>query len=509
MTGKLRWNRWALAVGVALVLGLSFASAVALPGSHVRSAPTNSRAAIAGGSSNQWAFGGNDSTSYSCTSTSCFGGNGSGNLSFTLSLSYYIAWVVIYTETNVSASQTMVEGQAALNASVNLHLSECVPTGSGSGCSTETLSLTLSGLEKALGFTNVTTGTVLLTPSGGGNASSVAAQAIMNSASTESFNFSGSFSESGIPTGPGTTTSGSANFDIGASETSSASFSPALGIVPLHPVPGDSWTSSAPYTASGSYSDGYSFSATIAGHSNSSSNWTHGTVAPSGTLDVNGSDLGSFTLYDNYTNPATTVTAQEIALDFGSGAFAAGDGWVLVPTGMFGFLGGSLGVLGHTTVPAVGAHPAAGAYSSLTNGETAYYQSGTGFIGASATGNASLAAAAPGAPPQSIHLRAGPEPVSVAEHQYQSIISSAGGSSTASSFPLGWLVVGVVIAALLVGICLIALRRSSRRRQPPAMAPPGVAPGWSGPPGYPYPTQPTPGAPPTSPPMPGPGGPPQ
>lgn len=442
-------------MGVLTVLALLLSGGAAA--SPVGAASPHAGVHPAGSSSTQWAFGGVASASYSCVNASCFGGTSS-NLSLSLSLSYYLEWVVIYTQTNVSASQTMIEGQTALNASLTVHVSECIPQGTGP-CKTTTVDLSASGKETAVGFTNVTSsGTVNLTAAPTGPLGPTAALAVMNAASHESFNFSATETVSGLNTSGGGPSSGTATFVVGAQESSSVNFASPLGLLPLDPVPGDSWSSNASFTASGSWSGGYSITSPLA--TGSYGNWTSGTVTPSGTVFVNGTDLGAYTLYDNYTNPATSVTAQEILLDFGNDSFSAADGWVMVPTALYGgplgFLGSGAATLAHVA-PTSHVRPAAVSATSITSSENAYYEHGSGIVGVSAGGSAPIG----GTSSPSVTLRAGPEPVSVAEQQYNAITS--GGGSSGSSFP--WTIVIVAAVVVVAAIALAALTVGRRRRR--------------------------------------------
>jgi len=457
-------------VVVAAVAVLAFSGPAAGVSSHLRPA---------GGSTEQWAFGGNASASYSCSNASCPGGNLT-NESYSLNFQYYIEWVVIFTQTNVSATQTMIESQAALNATAKYSLSACIQNGTGP-CHSESVSLTLNGQETASGFTNVTsTGTVNMTTPASG---STTALAVMNAASQEAFNFSGSYSIAG-PFGPnGTAVSGSANFDFGAHEQSSVTFATPLGLVPLNPQPGDVWNSSAPFSATGSWTSGYSFSATgYNGQGGTVANWTSGTVAPSGTLFVNGTDLGQYTLYDNYTHPPTQVTAQLIALDFNNGTFEAADGWILIPFGMYGGVFYGLGGLALSHGPSFPVETLQTAASPIgaPTGESAYYEQGPGIIGAGASGSASgpLGAAGP-----SIQLTAGPEPVNIAEQQYAAVTHSSGGGST-KGFPVLDLVLVAVVVVIVAALALVLLSRRSRRGPPATpLSPAGSVAPPSGPSG--------------------------
>ena len=400
--------------------------AAALFVAPARAAPSTSSG------SEQWAFGGHASVSFSCKDSAC-----SNDSTFvgSYSLSYSVGWVVIYTRTNVSPTQTMIEGQAALNANAHLAFSETL-----SGA-TESLSASLSGMETAAGFTNLTAGSVSLTSAGNLTTWTSPALAIMNAASVKAFNFSGSFSAQS-PNGSGT-----ANFDLGGHEASSVAFTPSLGIVPADPQPGDMWSAVAAFTASGSWVSGYSLSVAGApGGSTSDSNWTARSVAHSGVLGVNGTDLGAIPLYDNY----TSITAQAVYLDFGSGPFTLSDGWLIMPSGLYSDLLSGLGETGGST-------------GSPSN-ETAYYQGGSGFVGAGIAGSASIPVGATGSSPVSLSLQAGPEPVGVAQQQYNAITSPAGSSG---GFPWIWFVVAVVVVLVVLVGAVWVLRRSRGHRPPP------------------------------------------
>jgi hypothetical protein len=462
---------------VAAFAVLAFSGAAVNANAHLRPA---------GGSSEQWAFGGIASGSYHCVDASCFGGNLT-NGSISLSFQYYIEWVVIFTQTNISSNQTMIESQAALNASAQYSLSACIQNGTAP-CKSESVSLTLNGKETALGFTNITNaGSVNMTAPASG---STPALAIINAASQQSFNFSGSYSLSG-PFGPdNTTVSANANFDFGANEQSSVSFANPLGIVPLNPQPGDAWNSSAPFSATGSWTSGYSFAGTgYNGEGGSASNWTSGAVTPSGVLFVNGTDLGQYTLYDNYTHPPTQVTAQLIALDFNNGTFEAADGWIMIPFGMYGgvlYGLGGLAISHGSTGPVALAHPAASPIGAPT-GESAYYERGPGIVGAGASGSTSGLSGTAG---PSVQITAGPEPVSVAQKQYAAVTSSKASSSSGGFPVLGTIVVIVVVVVIVALVAIVLYTR--RRRQAASMGTPPAAASVSGPSGPMSPMSPAP-----------------
>ena len=438
------------AVPIALTVVLT-SVLVAGIGMHAPPSVPSSSASVASGSVRQWAFGGVGSASFSCSEHSC--GSLSSNLS--LDFRYYVEWVVIYTVTNVSATQTEVEAEAALNASVTLALTECKVVTTGSPCENSTISLSLSGRESAVGFTNLTTGSVNLSTSVG-PVGSTPAWAISNAASNESFNFSGALSATlANASGP---VSESASFDLGGSEGASVAFPTPLGVVPQNPQPGDTWNSSAPFSAQGAFTSGYSISGSAGGRSVSESKWGHGTVSPSGTLFVNGTDLGAYTLWDNYTQPPTSVTAQAILLEFGSGNWTGSDGWLMVPTGIYS--GALTGVPSSPSLVRV--MPDAGASFvpatvSAPRSESTYFEPGVGFIGARASENASTSGSGLSSP--SVNVQAGPEPVSVAQSQYTAIISGPGSSGSSIGI---WLVLVLVAVAAVAVAVILAWRRTRR-----------------------------------------------
>jgi hypothetical protein len=446
------------AVLVVTVLLAVVASGLAHDGPGAPAPNSGLRAAT--GATQQWAFGGAAGAAYSCSSTAC----GDGSNITSLSLHYYIGWVVIYTVTNISSTQIEFESQAALNASLSVTVVGCIQQVSGP-CESINANANLAGRETGLGFTNITnTGTVNLT-GGSGSPANVSAFAVMNAQSHDGFNFSGSFSE--------TNSSGTAtlNFDLGASEISSVNFASPLGIVPINVQPGDTWTASAPYTATGNFTSGYSLSASVPNRASESyQDWTNFVITPSGTLSVNGQDLGAYTLWDNYTSPATTVSGQLILLSFGTGEFTGSDGWLFVPSGLAdgaeGFLGGSgIGLI-------AGQHPVA---TTLGGSESAYYQNGAGFIGAKEDVSSSSVGASGG---PTANVVAGPEPVSVAEQQYSAITAKG---SSGSAFPIGLLILAVVVVVVVVIGVLVVARRPGRRRPSGDVPPPyptGAYSGW-------------------------------
>ncbi len=446
---------------VLVVLGVAFVTPA--PGSS--SAPPPPSPLVTPASSYQWAFGGSTWSAFSCSIPACLG-NLSNNSTTSVSWTYYAQWVALYTQTNVSSSQVEMSARAALNVTLAYRVSMCLNVSLSGPCVNSTISVSVAGREIATGSTNLTNGTVNLT-AGPGAPGTAPAWAVENASSHEVFNFTGTY---GLQSA---STSGSATFDVGGWETSSVIFPSPLGVVPVSPVPGEAWTASAPFSASGRYVSGYSYTLSAPGTSLSRTNWTPGSVAPTGTLTVTGTDLGPVVLFDNYTNPPTTTTAQAILLVFSGANITAKDGWIFGGTDLYTSLLTSFN---------------ANASYDSSSSETAYYVDGPGFVGASLGSNGTNLSTVPGAP--SFSIRAGPEPVSVAEQQYAAITANP----APAPFPLALLVAVVAIAAVAAGVGAVLWKRSKGRGPPP----PAYAPA-PGAPGEGASAPPAPGAPPAPP----------
>lgn len=466
MTTPSRSKQAATAGALALVVVSLMALGVAAASTGFAGSSPPTPLSVGATGSQQWAFGGHAGATYSCSGSAC----GSNSTISGLSIGYYVEWVVIYTATNVSSSDTEYGVQAAINATLTFSIHECLKQTLTGPCTNVSVSGSLSGREVASGFTNVSNSGSVNLSSGTGAPGTVAALAIANAQSSASFNFSGSFSET-LPVN-GTAETASFHFDLGGSETSAISFATPLGIVPINPQPGQWWNSSAPFTATGSATSGYSVSVSAGGQSRSENHWSSSKVSPSGNLTVTGEDVGATTLYDNYTSPPSSVPAQIISLEFGAGNFSGAHGWLLLPSGLYS---GASGALGGFTL--VSGPPSAASASS--GGETADYQSGVGFVGESAaTSGSSLGVVGSGGP--SFSIQAGPEPVSVAEQQYSAITANPSGSN---AFPWVALVATVVVVVVVALVAVLLVRSRSRRRPPaPTSAPPTAAMGLPPPP---------------------------
>ena len=167
-----------------------------------------------------------------------------GNLS--LSWHYSVTWAVIYTLTNISATQVQIEVQAAIGISASIKISTCT-NGTGTiPCQVTSFDVSVSGSESSNGYTNITNSTVDQTNASAGSPVACQSWAIMNSWSKAALNFSGSYAAH-IPLSDVKSESVSASFDVGGSETSSISFASPLSLVPMDPAAGDLWNSSAAY----------------------------------------------------------------------------------------------------------------------------------------------------------------------------------------------------------------------------------------------------------------------
>ncbi len=433
-----------LATGMLLVALLAGTSAAA-PTPHASVTPASS-------ATEQWAFGGSVSSSYSCTTTDCPGGTLSANQTLGISYNAQLHWAVIYTRTNVSASQVELSVKAAIGASVSLSFSACVTT---TTCQTESLSASVSGWETAAGYTNVTTASLTLA-SGPDAPGPVTALAIMNAAASLAFNVSGNLNLN-VPGTPATTAS--ISFDVGGHGSSTVNFPTPLAILPVSPNKYDNWTSSEPFTASGSYLSGISAHGTEDGESESASAWTPGNVATSGTIYVVGNDTGTSTVWNNYTTPHKSYTVQDILLNISGDNYTATDGWVLYSGAAFENLFSGLEAETAPVTAAVSPAISAGVYSAP---ESVYYTSANGVLGESLAGNiSSIDSSLSGAP--SLSVNAGPEPVSVAESQYNAITAGP----AAAAFPLALVLGAVVVVVVVVAVVALVMRNRSAGRRPP------------------------------------------
>ena len=141
-------KRTVFAASIAVALIMLLGGAVSASHLTSRVAPTGPAATVtpALGTPEKWAFGGSASVSFSCSKDKCLGENLT-NMTFSFSLHYFIEWVVIYTETNISSTQSQIEGQTALNISVSYAFSECTNATSGPCTNNTSYAITLGGKE--------------------------------------------------------------------------------------------------------------------------------------------------------------------------------------------------------------------------------------------------------------------------------------------------------------------------------------------------------------------------
>ncbi|MCI4360330.1 MAG: hypothetical protein L3J91_01365, partial [Thermoplasmata archaeon] len=111
---------------------------------------------------------------------------------------------------------------------------------------------------------------------------------------------------------------------VAGSAHASVSFAPALGLVPLNVTNGAAWNSTSEFNASGAWSAQANWYRTsVLGTTSSGSFSPSGTVQGSGSVALQGADLGNITLSNGQTVPV-------IALAW-TGPFDDVDGVILIP----------------------------------------------------------------------------------------------------------------------------------------------------------------------------------
>lgn len=229
-------------------------------------------------------------------------------------VSAFFGWTVIYTLTNTSNTSFTIEAQRSMAVSYAAQL--CAPS-----CTNPNAveNLSVRGQENDTAFANfTTTGTVYE------NGTAASAVALANTHSTSVARLDESVA--GSRTTAGVSHSGSAMFDINGSARSSVSFATPLGLIPWNASPGLTWNASAPFTASGGFYLQYAWSLVGANGSLSGNGTPSGQLNRSGTVALQGTDLGNVTL-------ANGVTAPAIVLSWTTGTFVAVDGILLIPRG--------------------------------------------------------------------------------------------------------------------------------------------------------------------------------
>ncbi|MCI4321390.1 MAG: hypothetical protein L3K18_01155 [Thermoplasmata archaeon] len=425
---------WAVVAVVAVMaLGLPAITATA-QGAPAGSAglTTNSVGANAA-ASQQWAYGG---AKWVNTSVQL------GNTSY--SSHAFFGWQVIVTATNTTLGTVALEAQRTMAAS--LFATYCEPN-----CTHPSTAgnLSIQGSESDAGFANLTgLATVYV------NGTAVPAVGLDNASSQGSANLNESYS---LTLG-GHTATGRLSV-IGHANTQVA-FSPSLGLVPWNLSQGLQWNSSASYSASGAWGASYSYAVTsLLGTTSSGSGAPSGNVSGTGTVALQGADLGPITLSNGMTVPAIVLAI--------SGPFDNIEGVILVPHGyeVFGsghhdWDGHALGAEAVTTSRLDVAVDAAHHRLQVVASASTYAGSDASLSSAS-----TVTAAGPGgsAPPSTALVQGQPETVTQAQHAASCLRSSCSGSSGAASSIVTLLVVGLVAVVIVGTVGVVEYRAWARR----------------------------------------------
>lgn len=294
----------------------------------------------AGSGTVQWAYAG--SSAQTSTGNIAFG-----NSSIQYQIHSFYAWSVIYTQTNVTSSTFMLEGQRTMVEQYYMQL--CSPN-----CQSPVIkgNSTLSGWETDTAFVNLTSaGTIFVN-----GTTPVPAYALINASSASASNMTGTRTWQDSASPPGTVSPGGpvsignapalgsgSSYATEASQGSlSVAFTPPLGLVPLTPVANEVWNSSSNYTASGAWvfsfhQEGGGFPANSGNHS--------GALNKTGNVTLYGQDWGQTRL-----NTGQLAWVQSIAL---RGPFRLWDGVFLIPAPAALWATGGLATSsgGATTVP--------------------------------------------------------------------------------------------------------------------------------------------------------------
>ncbi len=469
---------------LALALMVPSAAAAAVVPATVPELPTS------------WAYGANTSTWVNVT-------NASGN--YVGSIHSYFGFQVVLNQTNLSASDTLVELKRTI--AFDYQAEYCTPT-----CTNPTgeINASYTAWQVAVGFVNFSTGTVTT-----GSGTSVPALAVDNAAVSVQGNLTERFA-TGYRNLFNTWKTGNDYLTVQAGGDLSIAFSPSFGLVPTNLSAATSWSSSSAYTAAGSWSASYAWAKNPIFGAN-----TSGRLSPSGSL----TSTGTVTLVGSE-GPAVSlhgaVPTQSVVLVLG-GPFALRDGILFLPTASDIFQSSAdqswssyADAVGPASTAAVN-FGARVAHLGLLASATTYQPVATSSFPTATAGPATSVVPAgsipyqPSATPQT--LQAQPEDVNYASQQ-SSCLAQGSCPGQAIGFPgeatkknvLGAV---VLVVAIAVVAALVAIGVVSRRRQVPpppprtnsALYPPANAgtPAPSVPPGATGPRTPPTGSPPNDP----------
>lgn len=421
MSAKTRMKKWIGMITGALV--------ILLMGALLTSAA--SAAIVVVPHETSWAYGGSKSVSNSGTITTASGAT------ISYDITAHSALSVVFNETNTTNTTLLVEGVRTVGFSYGVTFTS----------PKEQLTLNATGWERELAFANFTrNGTVTA------NGSDVKAIAFENLTDTAAANLTVSASWSGRSNGDlyGTASVNAHSLLV---------FSPPLGLWPTNRTVGESWTSSSTFSGSGGWTgDAYYHNSNGVARSNSIS----GNSSRTGTIDLNGTFLGTITLQNG-------TTADVFQLTLGGTQFRLADGIFMAPRGGDLLSGGLSNIPWLSSTGNVGDQVGTGAvdvtpgggHIGLSAATTSYSPQTPNLnnsgVSSSAISDLGMSAVTPsqGSPAlPSASLQAEPMSVQSAEALGSSILSgystTSGGPGGYHLFPIVVLTVVVVAGAVLV-----------------------------------------------------------
>jgi len=359
----------------------------------------------------------------------------------------FFGWHTIFTATNTSATTQAwtVDRTAAGSFFADYCQPNCTaPVAHGN--------LTVTGWETDLGFANLTSTAVVYD-----HGTAVPAIGLANASFQNSANLSESL-DYALTAGPIVGTA-SAGFTIGGAAHGSVAPSPALGLVPLNLSTGQSWNSSSTFVSSGGWALAFStHRASFGGNGTGSSGNASGSLVFSGTLALQGGDVGSVTLANGATVPVVVVAW--------TGPFDSDDGVILVPHD-FDLFGGGAHEYGEGDVAteafatsALDVQVVEGHHLGIVAAATTYGSADTTLGSAGTTVGM---AAGPAAGPTTTSVQGQPESVPQAQRGSACLLGNCSAATATGGAP-GWLapLLVVAVAVSLVGL-LVGLRGRGRR----------------------------------------------
>jgi hypothetical protein len=440
--------------GLLTIASLAVLTALALP-AFAGAAGASPIVPLAGGASQQWAYGGQ----HWWNNTVTFG-NG------TFTTRAYFGEQVVLTATNTSSTTREFEGVRTVGES--FYAQYCRPNCSSA---VDSANLSLNGWQQLTAFVNLTTAaTVYEMVSSNGSTTVVGVPALgINNASSST---RGDLTES-YALVRGTHAGAHGALDVNRKASMAITFSPALGLVPWNVTKGTTWNSSSTFDATGGWNDTYTYTDTLRGITTSSSSNSSGTVSHSGTEGLRGRDLGNVTLRNG-------MNATVIVLGY-LGPFAFGDGLFLTTPTADLFGGMAVGwsshafasaVLSTSDVDLVVDHSARTVVPAAASATASVGSSALGA--ASVQGSSGLSVGGPAPPDSGATVQEQPESPAAAQQASQCLVGgcTASSSSAAGMGVLLIAVAAVAVVAVAAGVGLVLVRRPRRPSGPVLGNPP-------------------------------------